>query len=67
MRAEGDQQWLHFEGGVRLLQECIPQQQLGLLAYSDYTDPEHVHVSVPEEPTDWKGKRITASILMDKS
>ena len=67
VRAEGDQQWLHFEGGVRLLQECIPQQQLGLLAYSDYTDPEHVHVSVPEEPTDWKGKRITASILMDKS
>lgn len=67
VRAEGDQQWLHFEGGVRLLQECIPQQQLGLLAYADYTDPEHVHVSVPEEPTDWKGKRITASILLDKN
>lgn len=67
VRAEGDKQWLHFEGGVRLLQQCIPQQQLGLLAYADYTDPEHVHVSVPEEPTDWKGKRITASILMDKN
>lgn len=67
VRAEGDKQWLHFEGGVRLLQQCIPQQQLGLLAYSDYTDPEHVHISVPEEPTDWKGNRITASILMDKS
>ena len=67
VRAEGDQQWLHFDGGVRLLQQCIPQQQLGLLAYADYTDPEHVHIAVPEEPTDWKGKRITASILMDKN
>ena len=67
VRAEGDKRWLHFEGGVRLLQQCIPQQQMGLLAYSDYTDPEHVHISVPEEPTDWKGKRITASIIMDKN
>ena len=67
VRAEGDKQWLHFDGGVRLLQQCIPQQQMGLLAYADYTDPEHVHISVPEEPTDWKGKRITASILMDKN
>jgi len=67
VRAEGDKRWLHFEGGVRLLQQCIPQQQMGLLAYSDYTDPEHVHIAVPEEPTDWKGKRITASIIMDKN
>ena len=67
VRAEGDKRWLHFEGGVRLLQQCIPQQQMGLLAYSDYTDPEHVHISVPEEPTDWKGKRITASIILDKN
>lgn len=67
VRAEGDKKWLHFDGGVRLLQQCIPQQQMGLLAYADYTDPEHVHISVPEEPTDWKGKRITASITMDKN
>ncbi len=65
--AEGDHQWLRFEGGVRLVQPCIPQDQLGLLAYADYTDPEHVHVTVPELPTDWKGNRLTASILMDKN
>lgn len=65
--AEGDQQWLRFEGGVRLIQPCIPQEQLGLLAYSDYTDPEHVHVTVPEQPTDWKGNRLVAAVTMDKS
>ena len=67
MRLEGNHRWPFFEGGVRLIQPCLPQQQLGLLAYSGYTDPDHVHVSVPENPTDWKGKRITASILMDRA
>lgn len=67
VRLEGNQRWPFFEGGVRLIQPCIPEAQLGLLAYADYTDPEHVHVTVPEQPTDWKGNRITASILMDKS
>lgn len=66
VRAEGNKQWLFFEGGVRLIQPCIPAAQLGLLAYADYTDPEHIHVTVPELPTDWKGHRITASILLDK-
>jgi len=65
VRAEGNQQWLHFDGGVRLLQPCIPLDKSGLLAYADYTDPEHVHVTVPEQPTDWKGKRLTASVLLD--
>ncbi len=67
VRLEGDQRWPFFEGGVRLIQPCIPEAQLGLLAYADYTNPEHVHVTVPELPTDWKGNRITASILMDKN
>ena len=67
VRLEGNQRWPFFEGGVRLIQPCIPEAQLGLLAYADYTDPEHVHVTVPELPTDWKGNRITASILMDKN
>ena len=67
VRAEGDHQWLHFEGGVRLVQPCIPQEQLGLLAYADYTDPEHVHVTVPEQPVDWQGKALTASVMMDKN
>ena len=67
VRLEGNQRWPFFEGGVRLIQPCIPEAQLGLLAYADYTDPEHVHITVPEQPTDWKGNRITASILMDKN
>ncbi len=67
VRLEGDQPWPYFEGGVRLVQPCIPKEQLGLLAYADYTDPEHVHVLVPELPTDWKNHRIAASILMDKN
>lgn len=67
IRLEGDKRWPFFEGGVRLIQPCIPDAQLGLLAYADYTDPEHVHITVPEQPTDWKGNRITASILLDKN
>ena len=67
VRLEGDHRWPFFEGGVRLIQPCIPEAQLGLLAYADYTDPDHVHITVPEQPTDWKGHRITASILMDKN
>lgn len=63
VRVEGNHRWPWFEGGVRLIQPCIPDAQLGLLAYADYTDPEHIHVTVPEQPTDWKGNRITASIL----
>ena len=67
VRLEGNHRWPWFEGGVRLIQPCLPQEQLALLAYSGYTDPDHIHVTVPEDPTDWKGRRITASILMDKA
>ena len=67
VRMEGDKQLLWFDGGVRLLQTCIPREQTGLLAYTGYTDPDDIHITVPELPTDWRGKRITASILLDKS
>lgn len=67
VRAEGNRKWLYFDGGVHLLQPCIPADQLGLLAYADYTDPEHVRVIVPEQPVDWKGNRLTASVLMDRN
>ena len=66
VRAEGDHPLLYFDGGVRLLQPCIPMEQLGLLAYKDYTDPEHVHVIVPEEAADWHGRRIATSILLER-
>lgn len=67
VRMEGDKQQLWFDGGVRLLQNCVPREQMGLLAYSGYTDPEQVHVTVPEIPTDWHGKNISAAILIDKN
>ena len=67
VRMEGNRQLLWFDGGVRLQHYCMPQEQLGLLAYADYTNPDSIHVEVPELPTDWKGKRISAAILLDKT
>lgn len=67
VRLEGNRQLLWFEGGVRLLHHCVPQEQMGLLAYAAYTRPDSVHVTVPELPTDWRGKRISAAILLDKT
>lgn len=67
VRVDADSAFFHFDGGVRLLHKCYPADQLGLLAYSAYTDPKMILVQVPELPTDWKGNRITASILFDKS
>ncbi|MCR5445672.1 MAG: hypothetical protein K6E96_08380 [Bacteroidales bacterium] len=67
VRLEGNRQMLYFDGGVRLLHHCVPQEQMGLLAYADYTDPDSIHVTVPELPTDWRGKRISAAILIDKT
>jgi len=67
VRMEGGRKELYFDGGVRLLHHCVPQEQMGLLAYADYTNPDSIHVEVPEIPTDWKGKRISAAILIDKT
>ena len=67
VRAEGNREWLHFDGGVRLLQNCVLAEKMALLAYSDYTDPENIHINVPEVPADWKGRPISAAILMDES
>ena len=64
VRVEADSMFYHFDGGVRLLHKCKTDHEVGLLAYADYTDPEDIRVSVPEIPTDWKGERITSSILM---
>lgn len=66
VRMEGNKELLWLDGGVRLVQNCIPREQMGLLAYAAYTDPDSIHINVPELPTDWRGKRITASILLDK-
>ena len=67
VRVEADKEFLHFDGGVRLLHKCADVSKLGLLAYSDYLNPRQILISVPEIPTDWKGNRITASILFNKT
>lgn len=67
VRVEADKQFYYFDGGVRLLHNCAPADQLGLLAYASYLDPKNIRVPVPEIPTDWKGNRITASILFDRA
>ena len=64
VRVEADTMHYYFDGGVRLLHTCTTEHEVGLLAYAAYTDPEDIRVTVPEVPTDWKGERITASILM---
>jgi len=67
VRVEADKEHYFFDGGIRLLHNCNTNAQLGLLAYSSYLDPRQIMVSVPEIPTDWKGNRITASMLFNKT
>lgn len=67
VRVESDSKFFHFEGGVRLLHKCDDASSRGLLAFSNYVNPEFILVEVPEIPTDWHGNRITASILFDKT
>ena len=66
-RADAQHKHLYFEGGVRLLHKCAPVDQLGLLAYANYLDPEDIRVEVPETPVDWKGQPISASLRMSNS
>lgn len=67
VKVEADKEFYYFDGGVRLLHKCGTDAELGLLAYSSYLNPRQILVSVPEIPTDWKGNRITASMLFHKS
>ena len=67
VRVDADTNAYYLEGGVRLLHKCLPTDQMGLLAFKGYIDPKNVQVEVPEIPVDWKGNRITAGILFDKS
>ena len=67
VRVQADTNAYFLDGGVRLLHNCLPAEQMGLLAFKGYIDPQNVQVEVPELPVDWKGNRITAGILFDKS
>lgn len=66
VRVLADSAHYFFDGGVRLLHRCYDVEHLGLLAYAGFLDPQAIRVAVPEQPTDWKGRPITASILMDR-
>lgn len=67
VRVEANKENYYFEGGVRLIHQCTPVEQLGLLAFKGYLDPKNIQIEVPELPIDWHGDRITASILFDKT
>lgn len=67
VRVDSQHKNYYFDGGVRLLHNCAPIDQLGLLAYADYLDPENIRVVVPETPVDWKGQRINAAIRQDQT
>lgn len=67
VRVEAQRPNYYFDGGIRLLHKCAPMEQLGLLAYADYLDPENIRVVVPETPVDWQGHRIHAAICMDQN
>ena len=67
VQADAQHRFLRFDGGVRLIHKCAPIDQLGLLAYADYLDPDDIRVTVPEKPVDWKGQPICASISMSQT
>ena len=67
VRVQADTNAYYLDGGVRLLHNCLPAEQMGLLAFKGFIDPQNVQVEVPELPIDWKGNRITAGILFEKS
>lgn len=64
VRVEAENPNYYFKGGVRLLHNCTPIDQLGLLAYADYLDPENIRVTVPQTPVDWKGHSINTGIRL---
>ena len=65
VRIEAERKDWYFNGGVRLLHECTPIEQLGLLAYADYLDPDNIRVVVPQTPVDWQGNPINTGIRLD--
>ena len=63
----GARAWvLHYEEPEKKQdREDAEEDVLAAAADTADTDPEDIRVSVPEIPTDWKGERITSSILMN--
>lgn len=67
VRVDAHHQHYFFDGGVRLIHKCAPADQLGLLAYANYLDPENIRVEVPQNPVDWKGNPISASLRLSQT
>ena len=67
VRVDAQHRFYRFDGGVRLLHKCAPLDQLGLLAYADYLDPEDIRVEVPAKPVDWKGNPISAAVHLSQT
>lgn len=60
-----DSAFFFFDGGVRLLHNCLPSDNIALLAYSAFLDPLNIQVAVPQSPTDWRGNPISAAVVAD--
>ena len=67
VRIDAHHPFFFFDGGIRLLHKCAPADQLGLLAYANYLDPEDIRVEVPEHPVDWHKNPISASLRLSQA
>lgn len=67
VRVEADTQYYYFDGGIKLLHHCVSADKVGALAFAAYLNPGAIRIPVPELPTDYKGNRITASLLYETS
>lgn len=67
VRVEADTQYYYFDGGIKLLHHCVKADRIGALAFATYLNPGEIRIPVPELPTDYKGNRITASLLYETS
>lgn len=57
-----------FDGGVQLVHKCKGNdEKLGYMKFKDRVDPGAIVIPVAEIPTDLNGKRMTASILFNKT
>ncbi len=67
VRMEADTQYLYFHGGIKLMRHCVDAEKVAALAFESYLNPNEIRIPVPELPVDYKGKRITASLLFEKT
>lgn len=67
VRVEADTQYYYFDGGIKLLHHCVKADKVGALAFATYLNPGEIRIPVPKLPTDYKGNRITASLLYETS